>query len=121
MSKQNYKNYSKQVNKEPDKSENESDVLVEYDSAEETQTVKENDQDIPNENSSGTVSSGVVFNCEKLHIRERPSKDSKSVSIIDAGKIVEVDISSSTEDFYNVYTESGIEGFCMRDYIKLRG
>ena len=39
---------------------------------------------------------------------------------IDALSKVMVDMAESTNDFFKVVTETGIEGFCMRKYIALK-
>lgn len=44
---------------------------------------------------------GVVTDCLKLNIREKPSKD-------------------SNDDWYAVCTATGIEGFCMKKFVAVR-
>lgn len=63
---------------------------------------------------------GVVTDCVRLNIREEPSVDAAVITVITALSEVAVDQEASTEDFYRVCTESGIEGFCMKRYIALR-
>ena len=65
-----------------------------------------------------TTSTGVVCNCENLNVREEPSKESKSLCIIKAGD--EVEINGEDPDFYNVITESGVKGYCMKQFISLK-
>ena len=65
-----------------------------------------------------TSSTGVVCNCENLNVREEPSKESKSLCIIKAGD--EVEINGEDPDFYNVITESGVKGYCMKQFISLK-
>ena len=65
-----------------------------------------------------TSSIGVVCNCEMLNVREEPSKESKSLCIIKAGD--EVEINGEDPDFYNVITESGVKGYCMKQFISLK-
>lgn len=64
--------------------------------------------------------SGVVTSCLKLNVRKAPSADGEVLTIIDASSKVMVDVDSSTEQFYKVFTEASIEGFCMKKYITLK-
>lgn len=61
---------------------------------------------------------GVVFNCEKLNVRKEPNKDAVVLSTLNTG--TEVLINDANEDFYSVVTESGIEGYCMKQYVKVK-
>lgn len=63
---------------------------------------------------------GVVTDCLKLNVRKEPSADAEVPVIIDALSKVMVDMAESTNDFFKVVTETGIEGFCMRKYIALK-
>ena len=65
---------------------------------------------------------GIVANCEKLNLRRSPLKDSDGANIITEllpGVAVVIDEDESTSDFYKVTTETGLEGFCMKQYIEL--
>ena len=60
---------------------------------------------------------GVVTECMKLNVREEPNADANIVCTINLATEVEIDEANSTEDFYKIYTASGIEGFCMKKFI----
>ena len=60
---------------------------------------------------------GKVDNCEKLNIRKLPSRDAEIVSELVEGSKVMIDEKESTELFYKICTEHGIDGYCMKDYI----
>lgn len=60
---------------------------------------------------------GVVIDCAKLNVRELPNPDAPVVTIIKASSKVLVDETESTDDFYKVCTETGIEGYCMKKFI----
>ena len=60
---------------------------------------------------------GKVDNCKKLNIRKLPSRDAEIVSELVEGSKVMIDEKESTELFYKICTEHGIEGYCMKDYI----
>ena len=62
---------------------------------------------------------GVVCNCEKLNIRKYASKDSEVLTIVDAGTELLIDSSKSTANFYKVCTASGIEGYCMEEFVEV--
>lgn len=60
---------------------------------------------------------GKVVNCQALNIREEPSKDSDIIGVLKNGTIVEIEF--SINGFYMVYTNYGISGYCMEDFIEL--
>ena len=65
------------------------------------------------------VKIGVVAECETLNVRKEPSIQSEVMSLIKNLSRVEVDEKNSVGDFYKVRTESGIEGYCMKKYIRV--
>ena len=62
---------------------------------------------------------GVVCNCAKLNVREKPVAGSRVVSIIDANTELTVTTDESFGIFYKICTASGVEGYCMKDYVRL--
>ena len=60
---------------------------------------------------------GVVSNCKKLHIRKEADKRSQSIMVVDMATELKVNVKKSTKDWYSVKTTSGVEGFCMKEYI----
>lgn len=63
---------------------------------------------------------GRVTDCTKLNIRENPESDADNVlGVIPVNAEVMIDESESTDEFYKVYTESGLEGFCMKEFIEV--
>lgn len=65
------------------------------------------------------IQNGVVTGCEKLNVRVDATTNAPVQCIISKGDEVEVDGADKTETFYHVITTAGIEGFCMKKYIKL--
>lgn len=63
------------------------------------------------------LKSGRVFNCKHLNVRAMPNPTAEIVCVLECGTEVMVDDEKSTEDFYSVCTEAGIEGFCMKKFI----
>ncbi len=60
---------------------------------------------------------GLVEGCKRLNVRKEPQVDAQIVCEIDNQTEVMIDEAESTDDFYKVYTETGIEGFCMKKFI----
>lgn len=65
--------------------------------------------------------SGVVYNCNKLNVREQSIKNSKILCVVDKDTELIVDLTKSTEDFYKVtvcMNGEVIEGYCMKEYVQ---
>ena len=65
---------------------------------------------------------GIVHNCAKLNLRRSPLKDDDGkniVSVLVAGTAVIIDDEKSADEFYKVTTEDGLEGYCMKQFIRL--
>ena len=109
MSKHNYTNYSK-----PQETPSVEPEVIEETKTEDpvtpAPTVDPKDDD--------TII-GVVIECEKLNVRAEASKESKVLCEIPLGAEVQVDIFESTDEFYKVCTEAGVEGYCVKDYINV--
>ena len=63
---------------------------------------------------------GAVVNCPRLRVREHPSINAVVSAEIDEGSEVVINEDKSTEEFYSVITATGLEGYCMKDYIQLK-
>lgn len=63
---------------------------------------------------------GIVSDCAKLNIRKLPSPDADKVTVVEEGTPLMVDIDNSTGKYYKVYTESGLEGYCLKDYVAVK-
>lgn len=67
------------------------------------------------------VETGFVTGCERLNVRERASKDSKVLTIINKNEEVTIHhTETESVEFYRVSTSSGVEGFCMRKFITVK-
>lgn len=60
---------------------------------------------------------GTVANCDRLNVRKNPHRGAEVLTVIEEDDTVEITLSKSTKNWYRVKTESGIEGYSMRDYI----
>lgn len=62
---------------------------------------------------------GLVVNCLKLRVRTCPNKESEVLCVLDKGDKVEIIKEKSTHKFYKIVLSSGVEGFCLKDFIKI--
>ena len=62
---------------------------------------------------------GVVSNCDRLNVREKPFKGANVLTILGGGCDIIINEHLSTETFYHVQTRHGIQGFCQKDYISI--
>lgn len=62
----------------------------------------------------------IVHNCVKLNVRENPNPKADVLMTINAGDEVTIYPNRSVGNYYSVYTESGIEGYCVKDYLKMK-
>lgn len=62
---------------------------------------------------------GVVVDCARLNVRNAPNANADIVCTINASVNLVIDEAESTDDFYAICTESGIEGYCMKKFIKI--
>lgn len=60
----------------------------------------------------------VVCNCKKLNVRKNPEKNAKVLMMIDEEDRVTV-TGDTINNFYPIITESGIKGYCVKDYLKI--
>lgn len=63
---------------------------------------------------------GRVANCLRLNVRKKPNPYSEVVTVLERGDEVAITDEESTIEFYKVCTASGVEGFCMRNFIEVK-
>lgn len=65
---------------------------------------------------------GVVSACELLNVRMRPEvADNNVVCIIKKDEMVVIDLEADTANgWYKVYTEAGVGGYCMAQFITIK-
>ena len=83
-----------------------------------TEEIEEEIEELATEQVSESII-GIVIDCKRLRVRNAPGLDSDVICEIEAGSIVEIDEVNSTEEFYKVCTETGIDGYCMKKFIKV--
>lgn len=64
---------------------------------------------------------GKVTGCDKLNVRVAPNAAATVAKTIKKGTEVMVVVNESTDDFYKICTESGLEGFCMKQFVAIQG
>ena len=62
---------------------------------------------------------GKVRGFENLYVRKEASKDSEPVGIVTDKDDISIDIAHSTDDFYKVITSNGLEGYCVKKFVKI--
>ena len=115
MSKKHYTQYSKFSGEEPEP-EVEEETVEEEQPLEGQTTIPEVEPEVP---AAEIRKFGKINNCKKLNVRKLPSRDAEIVSELIEGSEVMIDEKESTALFYKICTEHGIEGFCMKQFIKV--
>lgn len=62
---------------------------------------------------------GTVTGCSKLNVRTEPETIADILCILDAGSEMKIDMAKSTKDWFKVTTASGVDGYCMRKFVKI--
>ena len=62
---------------------------------------------------------GKIIEFEKLYVRKEASKYSEPVGIVTNKDHISIDIIHSTDDFYKVITSNGLEGYCVKEFVKI--
>lgn len=113
MSRHDYTKHSKKI-------QNEVEEGLEFESvepSEETVSEPEIEAEAPQPVESKSYDLGVVTGCAKLRVRSEPRFGTNVVCEIGKGTRVMIDKEQSTNEYYKIFTESGIEGFCVKTYI----
>ena len=62
---------------------------------------------------------GKISGFEKLYVRKEANKDSEPVGIVTDKDDLSIDVIHSTDDFYKVITSNGLEGYCVKEFVKI--
>ena len=62
---------------------------------------------------------GYVSGCLKLNIREDGYLGANVVCVVPEKTALLIEVAESNDEWYKVYTETGMEGFCMKQYVTL--
>lgn len=60
---------------------------------------------------------GVVVDCPRLRVRAAANKNAEVLCEINVDSKVLISEKESTNEFYKVCTEAGVEGYCMKQFI----
>ena len=64
--------------------------------------------------------SGIVVDCNRLNIRTKPSINSQPVGNVTVNSEVTINLNQSNNEWFKVITKDGVEGFCMKKYVKIK-
>lgn len=97
-----------------------SSIMKSYNNEKEIlETVEELAEEATTESVEPSTVLGMVTECVKLRVRSTPEiADNVLAEIILASEVL-VDLKESTDEFYKITTEAGIEGYCMKQYIDI--
>lgn len=59
-----------------------------------------------------------TVNCARLNVRVSPMTNASVVCVLDCGAKVSI-ANDSDDEFYNIYTETGAYGYCMKKFITI--
>lgn len=107
-----YKNYSK-----PQTEPTDEELVKEFEEELKTEEAAEAETEEETVEQQPEPVYGVIHNCAKLNVRKAPSADAEIVCVLNEGTEVRVYEDQSTDEWYNVTHASGVEGFCMKQYI----
>ena len=60
---------------------------------------------------------GTVVNCAKLNVRAEASANAEVVDVLAVNTEIEINVEKSNNEWFNVCTASGINGYCMRKFV----
>ena len=119
MSKHNYSQYSSNKKNNHYTDQTGKDEVFNTFNVEPSQTLTLMDETVDTVALPETVE-GVVINCAKLNVRAEPSVDADVICVLNANSEIEINVTKSTDKWFNVCTATGIEGYCMRQYVDAR-
>lgn len=85
----------------------------------ETNEMIENVEELATETVEQTTPVFGLVNCALLNVREEPDAESEILAVLKKDSEVMIDFDESTEDFYSICNEAGIEGYCMKQFIEV--
>lgn len=63
---------------------------------------------------------GTVVDCQRLNVRMQMHLGAKILCELPVASKVRVLVDEKHDEWYHVFTESGVEGFCMKKYISIK-
>lgn len=80
------------------------------------ETYKEDDYETP---SIPESVSGTVVDCTKLNVRSSPNSSAEIIHVLNVNTAVMVDTTKMTDNWYYIYTTSGVRGYCLKTNIRI--
>lgn len=80
--------------------------------------MKNEEEELFSEKKESFITMGKVANCNAAYIRENPTKDSNQLSIVKKGDELLIEHISNT-NWYKATTQSGIEGYIMKELVSI--
>ena len=117
MAKHNYTNYSKQSRK-PEETPVPTEPVIPMSMRD--SVLEPEETPAANAVAKPEPITGVVDNCLRLNIREKPSIDAEILTALEAGSEVRLLKDEMENGFYKICTASGLDGYCMCEYIALK-
>ena len=109
----NYTNYSKRDQEPKQVVEQATEEVIEK--SEVTEPVVEEKKEF-----EAPVKLKGVVTAKKLNVRKTPNANVQNIAAtIPAGTVVTIE-AGSTNDFYEITTEAGVKGYCMKQYIEVK-
>lgn len=64
---------------------------------------------------------GIVSGCAKLNIRAAASTTADVVTVVNEDTVLMIEYPvDQNSDWFKIYTETGVEGFCMKKFVEIR-
>lgn len=102
--------------------EDETDMIeeIEEDVVDETPVVEEVEDEVVDEPvDDKPIIRGVVVDCSRLNVRETPALDGVILTQIARSTEVIIEEDESTDEFYKVCLATGLEGYCVKQFVKM--
>lgn len=114
-----YVGYDKETKSLADVTEEMEEEIAEVNESEEVE--KEVTEEVTKEATKEADSTvvGYVSGCLKLNIREEGYLGANVVCVVPEKTALLIEVAESNGEWYKVYTETGMEGFCMKQYVTL--
>lgn len=62
---------------------------------------------------------GKITGFDKLYVRKNPDKESEPIGVVSTIDELGIDLEHSTDTFYKVITSNGLEGYCVKEFVKI--
>lgn len=86
---------------------------------ENTETKEEHEISDLKDNIENNEVIGKISGYDKLYVRKEANVDSEPVGIVTKDDDLSINVVNSTDDFYKVYTSNGLEGYCVKKFVKV--